>query len=50
MDGFQFVARVDEIPQGQAKVVTCNQKAIAVFNVNGTFYAISNLCPHEGGR
>jgi nitrite reductase (NADH) small subunit len=49
MDGFQFVARVEDIPQGQVKVVSLNQKAIAVFNVGGTFYAISNVCPHEGG-
>ncbi len=49
MDGFQFVARIEEIPLGQVKVVTLNQKTIAIFNVEGTFYAISNLCPHEGG-
>jgi NAD(P)H-dependent nitrite reductase small subunit len=49
MEGFQFVARVEDIPDGQAKVVTHNQKTIAVFNVKGVFYAISNLCPHEGG-
>lgn len=49
MEGFQFVARIEEIPLGQVKVVTLNQKTIAIFNVEGTFYAISNLCPHEGG-
>lgn len=49
MEGFQFVARVEDIPEGQVKVVTHNQKTIAVFNVNGSFYAVSNLCPHEGG-
>jgi nitrite reductase (NADH) small subunit len=49
MEGFQFVARVEDIPEGQAKVVTQNQKTIAVFNVKGAFYAVSNLCPHEGG-
>jgi nitrite reductase (NADH) small subunit len=49
MEGFQFVARAEDIPEGQVKVVTVNQKVIAVFNVKGHFYAISNLCPHEGG-
>lgn len=49
MEGFQSVARVEDIPQGQVKVVSLNQKAIAVFNVGGAFYAISNICPHEGG-
>ncbi len=43
------VARVQDIPQGQCKVVTVHERPIAVFNVQGTFYAIYNKCPHEGG-
>ena len=49
MDGFQLVARIDEIPPGESKIVVVNDKSIAVFNVEGTFYAIYNTCPHEGG-
>lgn len=49
MDGFQQVARTDEIQVGESKVVIVNDKAIAIFNVEGTFYAIYNVCPHEGG-
>lgn len=49
MDGFELVARIDEIPPGQSKVVQVNAKPIAIFNVEGTFYAIHNTCPHEGG-
>jgi nitrite reductase (NADH) small subunit len=49
MEEFQPVARVEEIPQGGAKVVHVNDKPIALFNVAGTFYAIHNVCPHEGG-
>ncbi len=49
MNGFQFVARVDEVPAGHAKVVMVNGKPIALFNVDGAFYAIYNVCPHEGG-
>ncbi len=49
MNRFQFVARVDEIPPGCAKVVIVNGKPIALFNVDGAFYAIYNVCPHEGG-
>lgn len=48
-EGFQLVARVDEVPPGEAKVVTVNNRAIALFNVNGIYFAIHNLCPHEGG-
>ena len=49
MEGFQLIARTDEIPPGESKIVTINDKSVAVFNVGGTFYAIYNICPHEGG-
>ena len=49
MDGFERVARVDDILPGHSIVVQVNQKPIALFNVEGTFYAIYNTCPHEGG-
>ncbi len=49
LDGFKMVARVDEIPVGASKIVQINEKPIAVFNIDGRFYAIYNICPHEGG-
>ena len=49
MDEFVKVASVDEIPPGTGKVVQVREKPIALFNVEGHFYAISNQCPHEGG-
>ncbi|MDH4188504.1 MAG: Rieske 2Fe-2S domain-containing protein, partial [Nitrospira sp.] len=49
VEGFQSVARVDEVPPGQSKVVTVNKREIVLFNIQGTYFAIHNLCPHEGG-
>lgn len=49
MEGFQRVASESEVLPGQSKVVTVNGRAIAVFNIGGAFYAVHNLCPHEGG-
>lgn len=43
-----IVCRIDELPVGQAKRMQVEGRDIAVFNVNGTFAAIANLCPHEG--
>lgn len=43
------VAKVREIPAGTAKVVVVAGRPIAVFNVNGTFYATDNTCLHRGG-
>jgi nitrite reductase (NADH) small subunit len=49
MDTFQLAANVEDIPAGTARVVQVTGKPVAVFNVDGHFYAISNSCPHEGG-
>lgn len=48
-DGFCAVARVDEIPPGKGRVVKVAGKSVAVFHVNDRFFAINNICPHEGG-
>lgn len=49
MEGFERVARVDEIPPGESKIVRVQEKPIALFNIEGAFYAIYSVCPHEGG-
>lgn len=49
MEGYQRVCTIDDIPSGTAKVFTVHERPIAVFNVEGRFYAIYNVCPHEGG-
>jgi len=46
---FTKVAQVADIPAGKAKQVSVNGKTVAVFNSNGTFYALDNECPHRGG-
>ena len=43
------VAKVEEIPLGERKIVALNGRSIGVFNVQGTFYALRNRCPHQGG-
>ncbi|MFZ3416808.1 Rieske (2Fe-2S) protein [Arthrobacter sp. 3Tela_A] len=43
------VATVDEIPPGEHKVVPIGRYGVGVYNVRGSFYAIANYCPHEGG-
>ncbi len=49
MEGFHKVARTEDIQPGQAKVVSVQNRSIAVFNVADEFFALSNTCPHEGG-
>jgi len=46
---YYSVARTTEIVPGRPRVVYLKGIEIALFNVNGDFYALDNLCPHEGG-
>lgn len=43
------VAPVDEIPVGACRTVDLDNTVIAVFNINGEFYAIEDMCTHDGG-
>ena len=43
------VARADEIPPGERKIVEVAGRSIGIFNVGGEFFAIRNQCPHAGG-
>lgn len=49
MANFVRVAGVSDIAAGQGKTIEVNGKQIAVFNCDGTFYAIDNTCKHRGG-
>ncbi len=40
------VAKLEDIKPGKRKVILVNGTEIALFNVNGEFYAINNRCPH----
>jgi 3-phenylpropionate/trans-cinnamate dioxygenase ferredoxin subunit len=43
------VAMTNELDAGQKKLVTVQGKAILLTNIQGSFYAIDNTCPHMGG-
>jgi nitrite reductase/ring-hydroxylating ferredoxin subunit len=43
------VASAEDIPPGSAKLVEVEGQRLAVFNVDGRFYAIDDVCPHRGG-
>jgi chlorite dismutase len=45
-DGFTPVASLADLPPGTAKRVYAANEAVALFNVNGTVYAIANRCSH----
>ena len=49
MPNFVKVATVAQVAPGTGMVATVNDKEVAVFNVDGTFHAIDNVCKHRGG-
>jgi NAD(P)H-dependent nitrite reductase small subunit len=49
MSEFIKVANITDLPPGQAMVVEISGRPIAVFNVDGQFYALDNTCMHRGG-
>jgi 3-phenylpropionate/trans-cinnamate dioxygenase ferredoxin subunit len=44
------VAKVSEISPGQAKAFRVDDVDVLVCNVDGTLYAIEDVCTHDGGR
>lgn len=40
---------MSEIAPGTFKTVEIEGELIAVFNINGEFYAIQDICTHDGG-
>ena len=49
MAGWLTVAREDEVPPGQVNVVASGTRRLALCNVNGQYYAIDDVCTHDGG-
>lgn len=47
MADFVKVARTDEIGPGEARLVEVKGRQIALFNVDGEYFAIDNMCTHE---
>lgn len=46
---FVTVARVGDIKPGFVKVVDAGTRRVALCNVDGEYYAIDDLCTHDGG-
>jgi len=49
MSEYVAVLSEAELLPGQAAEVKVGERAIALFNIGGTFHALTNLCPHRGG-
>src|SRR5437762_5881992 len=49
MPEFVKVAGAGDVAPGSGVVAEVKGQSVAVFNVDGTYYAIDNTCVHRGG-
>ena len=49
MSDFITVATIDEIKIGERMVVEFGRDWVAIFNVDGQYYAIKDVCTHDDG-
>lgn len=49
MAEFVKVGKKDEVAPGTAKSFSVDGRSVAVCNVDGTYYAIDDVCTHDGG-
>ena len=49
MGQFVRVAETSELPPGSAKLVEAGGCSVAVFCLEGAYYALEDRCPHRGG-
>lgn len=50
MSDWITVARADELKPGARQVVDIDGSQIVVFNLEGKYYAIEDVCTHDGGQ
>ena len=48
MSEFVTVAKVGSIPEGRGEAFPIRNRTVAVFNVQGEYFAIDDFCPHMG--
>lgn len=49
VSNFVTVAKTSETPPGRINVYEVDGVRVALCNVNGKFYAIDDVCTHDGG-
>lgn len=49
MEEYVTVGKTGEVVSGSGIVAEVNGKSLAVFQVEGSYYAIDNTCVHRGG-
>src|SRR6478735_11490802 len=46
---WETIAKTGDCPPGSARECVAAGRMVALFNVDGQFYALDGICPHQGG-
>jgi nitrite reductase (NADH) small subunit len=44
-----LLCATEDCSPGSARELVVEDRIVALFNVEGTFYALDGICPHQGG-
>ena len=44
-----YACLVDDIPLGEGRAITLDERRIAIFRTSAGWYALDAICPHRGG-
>ncbi|GGC05957.1 hypothetical protein GCM10011352_35210 [Marinobacterium zhoushanense] len=50
MDGWQDIGDANLLAPGEHQVVELPGYSVLVVNLQGEYYAVENICPHDGGE
>jgi len=50
MSDWVTVARTDQLARGEWRTLDVDGTAVVVFNIEGEYYAIEDVCTHDGGQ
>jgi len=45
---FHPVCHVSDVPDGEGRMFFVAERMVGVFNIQGSFFALANECPHAG--
>ena len=48
MSEYRTIAKVGAVPEGEGRAFTIDGRIVAVFLIDGEYFAINDLCPHMG--
>lgn len=49
MPAWHRIAAVSDCPPGEGRELIAGERVVALFNVQGEFFALDGVCPHQGG-